>query len=97
MRPSSVLACDLREQLQADKVQLGGIHPRHFRRSSASIGPIFAAVHGSVFEGGIGLAASAHIVAAHPEARFGLTEVRIGYWPVFVFRAVEHGTQSDRS
>jgi enoyl-CoA hydratase/carnithine racemase len=59
--------------------------------------PIVAAIHGFAFEGGTGLAANAHIVVAHPEVRFGLTEVRIGYWPVFIFRAVEHAIGERRT
>jgi enoyl-CoA hydratase/carnithine racemase len=36
-------------------------------------------------------------VVAHPETRFGLKEVRIGYWPVFVFRAIEHAIGERRA
>ncbi len=49
--------------------------------------------------------ANAHIVIAKPDAVFGLTEIRIGFWPVLIFRAVEQamgraphrGTQPYRS
>jgi enoyl-CoA hydratase/carnithine racemase len=37
------------------------------------------------------------VVVAHPGARFGLTEVRTGYWPVFVFRAVDHAIGERRA
>jgi len=88
---------DLREQLEADKTELGGIYQRLFSAVQRIHKPIVAAVQGAIFEGGTGLAANAHIVVAHPEARFGLTEVRIGYWPVFVFRAVDHAIGERRA
>jgi enoyl-CoA hydratase/carnithine racemase len=88
---------DLKEQLEADKVQLGGIHQRLFSTVQRIHKPIVAAVHGSVFAGGMGLAANAHIVVAHPETRFGLTELRVGYWPVFIYRAVEHAIGERRA
>jgi enoyl-CoA hydratase/carnithine racemase len=47
-----------------------------------------AAVHGAAIAAGTGLAANAHVVIAAPDARFALTEIRIGLWPVIVFRAV---------
>jgi enoyl-CoA hydratase/carnithine racemase len=95
--PEFCAGMDLREQLEADEVQLGGIHQRLFSTVQRIHKPIVAAVHGSAFEGGTGLAANAHIVVAHPETRFGLTEVRIGYWPVFIFRAVEHALGERRA
>ncbi len=88
--PEFCAGMDLKEQLDADTVQLGGLHQRLFSMVQRLHKPIIAAVHGSVFEGGMGLAANAHIVVAHPDTRFGLTEIRVGYWPVFIFRAVEH-------
>lgn len=87
----------LREQLEADEIQPGGIHQRLFGTIQRIHKPIVAAVHGSVFDGGTGLAANAHVVVAHPETRFGLTEVPIGYWPVFIFRAVEHAIGERRA
>ena len=95
--PDFCVGMDLSEQLEADKVELGGIHQRLFSTVHRIHKPIVAAVHGSVFAGGTGLAANAHIVVAHPGARFALTEVRIGYWPVFVFRAVEHAIGERRT
>lgn len=88
---------DLKEQLEADKVQLGGIHQRLFSAAQYIHKPIVAAVHGLVLAGGMGLAANAHIVVSHPDARFGLPEVKIGYWPVFIFRAVEHAIGERRA
>ena len=45
-------------------------------------------MYGAALGGGTGLVANAHIVVAAPAARFGLTEIRIGLWPVLIFRAV---------
>jgi enoyl-CoA hydratase/carnithine racemase len=95
--PDFCAGMDLTEQLETDKVQLGGIHQRLFSTVQSIHKPIVAAVHGSAFEGGMGLVANAHIVVAHPDTRFGLSEVRIGYWPVFVFRAVEHAIGERRT
>lgn len=58
-----------------------GVHQRLFSTIQRTHKPIVAAVHGSVFDGGTGLAANAHIVVAHRETCFGLTEVLVGYWP----------------
>jgi enoyl-CoA hydratase/carnithine racemase len=88
---------DLNEQRDADSVQLGGIHQRLFSTIQRIHKPIVAAVQGKAFAGGTGLVANAHIVVAHRQARFGLTEVTIGYWPVFVFRAVEHAIGERRT
>jgi enoyl-CoA hydratase/carnithine racemase len=50
--------------------------------------PILAAVQGAALAGGMGLAANAHIAIATEDATFGLTEIRVGLWPLLVFRAV---------
>jgi hypothetical protein len=50
--------------------------------------PIIAAIHGSALAGGTGLVANAHIVIAKPDTVLGLTEIRIGLWPVLIFRSV---------
>ena len=64
------------------------IHERLFTAIDRATKPLIAAVHGAALAGGMGLAANAHIVMAHPATRFGLSEIRIGLWPVLVFRAV---------
>jgi len=78
----------LDEVLAADQRELIEQHERLFTAIERSRKPIVAAVHGAALAGGMGLAANAHIVVAGPDARFGLTEIRIGLWPVIVFRAV---------
>ena len=46
--------------------------------------PVIAAVNGAAIAGGCGLATLADITLAVPEARFGYTEVRIGFVPALV-------------
>ena len=64
------------------------LHERLFTTINRVDKPIVAAVHGAALAGGTGLVANAHIAIAAPDARFGLTEIRIGLWPVLVFRAL---------
>ncbi len=87
--PAFCAGMDLRESLEADAMQLAGLHERLFTTINRIRKPIIAAVHGPAIAGGTGLVANAHIAVAAPAATFGLTEVRIGLWPVLVFRAVE--------
>jgi len=79
---------DLEEVLGADQDDLVDLHERLFTTIQRARKPIVAAVPGVALAAGMGLAANAHIVVAAPEARFGLTEIRIGLWPVVVFRSV---------
>ena len=46
--------------------------------------PIIAAVNGAAIAGGCGIATLADFTLAVPEARFGFTEVRIGFIPAIV-------------
>jgi enoyl-CoA hydratase/carnithine racemase len=50
--------------------------------------PLIAGVHGASLAGGMGVVANCHVVIAHPEATFGLTEIRVGLWPFLVFRSI---------
>ena len=65
---------------------------RMFRRVYAFPKPIIAAVNGAAIAGGTGLATLADFTLAVPEAKFGYTEVRIGFLPgvvsVFLRRQV---------
>ncbi|MBW2734010.1 MAG: enoyl-CoA hydratase/isomerase family protein, partial [Deltaproteobacteria bacterium] len=47
--------------------------------------PVIARVHGAALGGGMGLVAACDLVVAHPKARFGLTEVRLGLAPAMIF------------
>ena len=95
--PSFCAGMDLRETLDIDQIQLAGIHERLFTVIHRSRTPIIAAVHGAALAGGTGLVANCHIVIAKPDAMFGLTEVRIGFWPVIIYRAVQSAMGSRRT
>ena len=80
---------DLKDSLEADPVQLAQVHDRLFSVVYRIRKPVIAAVHGAALAAGAGLAANAHIVVAHPATRFALTEIRLGLWPVMIFRALK--------
>ncbi|MXR36866.1 enoyl-CoA hydratase/isomerase family protein [Craterilacuibacter sinensis] len=46
--------------------------------------PVIARVHGAALAGGMGLVAACDIAIATPEARFGLSEVRLGLIPATI-------------
>jgi methylglutaconyl-CoA hydratase len=46
--------------------------------------PTFAAVHGAVYGGGVGLAGACDFVIAAPTARFQFSEVRLGFVPALI-------------
>jgi enoyl-CoA hydratase/carnithine racemase len=80
---------DLSEAVQADRIQLDQIHEQLFTAGYRLRKPIVAGVHGPALAGGTGLAANAHILVASEDAWFGLTEIKIGLWPILIFRAVK--------
>jgi enoyl-CoA hydratase/carnithine racemase len=86
--PSFCAGMDLSDVLSADQDELVSLHERLFTVIDRARKPIVAAVHGAAIGAGTGLAANAHIVVASPDAKFALTEVRLGLWPVIVFRSV---------
>lgn len=88
---------DLKESLTVDQVELAGIHERLFSTIQRVSKPIVVAVQGPALAGGTGLVANGHMVIAKPDVRFGLTEIRIGLWPVLIFRAVEHAMGERRT
>ncbi|MGH9398467.1 MAG: enoyl-CoA hydratase/isomerase family protein [Terriglobia bacterium] len=55
-----------------------------FRHFYAFPKPLIGAVNGHALAGGCGLATLCDFTLAGPEARFGYTEVRIGFMPAFV-------------
>lgn len=79
---------DLIESQQTDDSQLSMIHDSLFTAGARLTTPLVAAVDGPALAGGTGLVANAHIVVAAPRATFGLTEIRVGLWPLLVYRAV---------
>src|SRR5712664_3651075 len=55
-----------------------------FRRIWSFPRPLIAAVNGAAFAGGCGLATLCDFTLAVPEAKFGYTEVKIGFLPAIV-------------
>jgi enoyl-CoA hydratase/carnithine racemase len=78
---------DLNEEPPMD--ELLDVHEQLFTIGVQSLKPIVIAVNGAALAGGMGLVAQGHVVLASPNAVFGLPEVRIGFWPFVVYRAVE--------
>jgi enoyl-CoA hydratase/carnithine racemase len=95
--PTFCAGMDLKESLAVDPEQLVGIHERLFTTIHRIGTPMIAAVHGAALAGGTGLVANAHIVFASPDANFALTEIRIGLWPVIIFRALVHAIGERRT
>jgi enoyl-CoA hydratase/carnithine racemase len=85
--PAFCAGMDLREAPACDRLQLAGLHERLFTTINLVRKPIITSVHGPAIAGGTGLVANSHIAIASPAASFGLTEIKVGLWPVLVFRA----------
>ena len=86
--PDFCAGMDLSEALEADAEAMVALHLELFSIGSRMVKPVIAAVQGAALAGGLGLALNAHVVVAASDARFGLTERRIGLWPCAIFRAV---------
>jgi enoyl-CoA hydratase/carnithine racemase len=82
---------DLSEVSLATTDAISDAQERLFTVGSRADKPIIAAVEGASLGGGMGLVGNCHIVVAHPEATFGLTEIRVGLWPFLVYRALSAG------
>lgn len=82
---------DLNEVGAATADAISNVQERLFTIGSRAEKPIIAAVEGASLGGGMGLVGNCHIVVAHPEATFGLTEIRVGLWPFLVYRALSAG------
>lgn len=82
------LATQTEAQHKSDAERMG----RMFYRVYSFPKPLIAAVNGPAIAGGTGLATLADFTLAVPEAKFGYTEVRIGFLPavvsVFLLRQV---------
>ncbi|HEY3841017.1 MAG TPA: enoyl-CoA hydratase/isomerase family protein [Bryobacteraceae bacterium] len=87
--PAFCAGMDLSEAPEADRTELDGLHEQLFTSGYRLRKPIIAAVQGAALAGGTGLVANAHIVICSEDAFFGLTEIRIGLWPILIFRAVK--------
>src|SRR5215510_630993 len=69
---------------QAESVEDSRRMARIFRRLYDFPKPTIAAVNGAAIAGGSGLATMCDFTLAVPEAKFGYTEVRIGFVPAIV-------------
>jgi len=79
---------DLSEAPHADRTALADAHDKLFTIYDWVEKPLIAAVQGWAIAGGTGLAANAHILIASEEAQFGLTEVKLGLWPVLIYPSI---------
>jgi enoyl-CoA hydratase/carnithine racemase len=90
--PAFCAGMDLKEALnearQKGDEELATLHERLFTVADRATKPIVVAVHGAVAGGGVGIAANSHVLIASPDARFALTEIKIGLWPVMIFPAL---------
>lgn len=87
--PAFCAGMDLEEALREDAGERLGIHASLFTVGLRLKKPLIAAVHGACLGGGVGLAASAHVVVAADNCRFALTEIRLGLWPFAIWKAIE--------
>lgn len=74
----------LRGKSHAENVKDSRTMARMFRRLYDFPKPTIAAVNGAAIAGGTGLATMCDLTLAVPEAKFGYTEVRIGFVPAIV-------------
>lgn len=79
---------DLEDASAADAVTRTAVHEQLFTLGARLRKPLIAAVGGAALGGGLGLVANAHIVVAAQGSSFGLTEIRLGMWPFFIWRCV---------
>jgi methylglutaconyl-CoA hydratase len=75
---------DFRSQSDAEIVADARLIATLFRRLYAFPKPTIAAVNGPAIAGGCGLATVCDFTLAVPEAKFGYTEVRVGFIPALV-------------
>ena len=79
---------DLGEILEVRENVVDRVHEELFTAGWRLNKPVVCAVHGAALGGGLGLAANCHIVVAAEDATLGLTEIRLGLWPLVIFRAM---------
>ncbi len=80
---------DLDEALESSNSEdLNQLHRELFHIRSTSRKPIVVAVGGPALGGGLGLIANSHVAVASHGVSFGLTEVRIGMWPFFIYESM---------
>jgi enoyl-CoA hydratase/carnithine racemase len=95
--PTFSAGMDLAEAQSAPPDGLAEIHERLFTLGSRIAKPLVGLVTGAALGGGVGLVANCHIAVASEEARFGLTEIRLGLWPFLIFRSVANAVGERRA
>jgi enoyl-CoA hydratase/carnithine racemase len=79
---------DLEEAREDHGFDLEKVHEDLFTMGSRSLKPIVVCVNGAALGGGLGLVAQGHVVMCSEIAAFGLTEIKVGFWPFLAFRSV---------
>jgi enoyl-CoA hydratase/carnithine racemase len=79
---------DLTEARDIDRQTLAEAQEPLFTFGDHVRKPVIAAVQGPAIAGGTALVANAHIAIASDDATFGLTEIRLGLWPVLIFPSI---------
>jgi methylglutaconyl-CoA hydratase len=87
------LAMQSPEQNLADAQRTAGF----FRRVWSFPKPLIAAVNGAALAGGCGIATLCDFTLAVPEAKFGYTEVRVGFIPALVAMFLERQVGEKRA
>src|ERR1700761_7012724 len=80
---------DLKELGGVSQETINNVHEQLFTMYARLATPLVAAVNGYALGGGTGLVANCHIAVASEQAKFGLTEIKLGLWPFLVYHAVE--------
>jgi enoyl-CoA hydratase/carnithine racemase len=80
---------DLKELGNISIETINNVHEQLFTINMRLSTPIVAAINGYAMGGGAGLVANCHIAVASEQAKFGLTEIKLGLWPFLVYHAVE--------
>ena len=88
---------DLSEVSAESAAEINNSQEQLFTVGARLAKPLVAAIQGAALGGGMGLAANCHIAIAHPDATFGLTEIRLGLWPFLVFRVLSTGLGERRA
>jgi enoyl-CoA hydratase/carnithine racemase len=89
--PHFCAGMDLTEVSSDTAAEINLVQEQLFTVGARLSKPLVASVRGAALGGGMGLVGNCHIVVAHPEATFGLTEIRVGLWPFLVFRVLSMG------
>lgn len=79
---------DISEVQEIHPETISNVHEQLFTMAARLSTPLIGEINGPALGGGVGLVANCHIVIASDQAKFGLTEIRLGLWPFLVFRAV---------